>query len=138
MKLLVASYFLVCLLALDIVYALPKPTVISSVGSSVTQRNDILSKSRNLDNHCTIIGRHEPPPLMVIISSSAIQVIASCHLFLKSSNFFRFFKLADRMRSIRTNGASKNRDSWVFFLGFFGFFSPSKLLSIQIMTNYRE
>ena len=41
---------------------------------------------------------------------------------------WRLFKLADRMRSMRTNGASKNRDSWFFF--FFGF--PSKLLSIQI------
>ena len=34
------------------------------------------------------------------------------------------FKLADRMRSIRTNGASKNRDSSRFF-------SVSKLFSIR-------
>ena len=31
----------------------------------------------------------------------------------KVSRYF-FFKLADLMRSIKTNGASKNRDSWVF------------------------
>ena len=37
------------------------------------------------------------------------------------------FKLADRMRSMRTNGASKNRDSWSFLV------VPSKLLSIRII-----
>ena len=43
---------------------------------------------------------------------------------------FTLFKLADRMHSMRTNGASTNRDSCIF--------SPSKLLRIQIMTNFRE
>ena len=34
---------------------------------------------------------------------------------LKPSTVQYVYKLADRMRSMRTNGASKNRDSWVFF-----------------------
>ena len=38
------------------------------------------------------------------------------------------FKLADRMRSMWTNGASKNRDSCRYF--YFHFFPASKLFSI--------
>ena len=38
-----------------------------------------------------------------------------------SYSFLGIFKLADRMRSMRTNGASKNRDSWSFSV------VPSKL-----------
>ena len=42
---------------------------------------------------------------------------------------FCLFKLVDRMRSIRTTGASKNRDSSRVF------FSVSKLFSIRIIEK---
>ena len=39
--------------------------------------------------------------------------------FLGDNLGFSIFKLADRMRSMQTNGASKNRDSSCFFFVFF-------------------